>query len=1650
MERWASADPHPSSSNLQPHSHDRLPLGHQLYHQRRPSAHPPRPIRPRRPSSSSSSSSACSTSSLVSGASDFDSSPRQPSSAAMSSSRRIRDPRPAMDIKVLYTLDSSPNHTMVARVGKPVPVDVVRPAGGPPSSPMHGTHHSSAPPMTRFGRVTLKACLSAICTASPELIFDRKRDYIIYAVDPEETFRAAQQRSPTGPLRSVGHAAESSKAGAVAAAAAAAESAAPAAMMVGKGYFRWGLEEEGDGETLVSGKVRSEGIRSVYRDGRMVDESIDVLEVVFNMKETQARSKDQYYDLVRGFGSSSASSIEPSPSSAMPMRAERRPYHTAHAESRSSSRSLQLRSEPDYHQARDRSTIPPQHEQQDQQQKQQRQRQQRPRGSSRRSLAPAGDVFERTTDSTSVRGHEARATSLAREPSPASRAMQAPSPLQSSASAQQAPAQTTLDLDAVSAVHPGALHLLSALQTLKDRRDQPGQKGPEPQQAQQLGELLTAVAGALGLGITSGAVTGEAVPETTATPQQPVLGSIDAPSVQPGTSEPHGSSGAEGKENRAAIETPPATKAASKTGGRARSTAATPASEVVATPAQSTAGRDTSGDSQGDTVGGGDAADADSRAASACKNVCYNCGSSRAKTWRAMVLPVGTEINFPASEKHPLNWPAAEYPTQFAHLPGPIVSDGSCRWTACNSCGLYFLKWDDSRPRHMWDREWKKRMKREQAARDAAATQKRSSSEQADDDARKRVKMSQTDDEAVSPAFSTGDGAPAGASGPDGDQKASGLPRTLSSACQREAERLECVRLERERKREMNRKSKEKEKQLVRDQNGQLRSRRSVRENPVGRKAGRPKGTCRKSMDSAANGSDAMDDSMGGDIDMEPSPVTSVRSSPALARSRKPSTTTATSAAGAAATATEKAASAANDDSVFRAPAPPAHAAKASAGAAAAASSTTPAAARSARGGAEDAPAGRTVSFAQSSPVRPSISARNASNSSMASNDHPTPFDSPSRDLRFRVPNYLLNSSPGTMMDTLMSEADFDFEELGPSALLSTPGSLIGFGSGLNGTPTPLRRSPRKNPGGTQSDQNPFATHMEPASPSLGQSARALQGAQRLTFSSDESPVTRSRTKSGQGVLHPALFSSSDSPTEGKRSKANSSSNVTSPISPSPRRTAKARSSANQPTAAIDGGRAAKVGMAARKQAAQSRASGKAKLLSDGLDQDDGDDDDDDAGGEQLTKGPYRGAQGSPAGISRLSRKAPPTKASGISGAARLSHLDLPPSSPPTFDHPTTESANFADVEVDGWGRTPSMREMFPTPSDGDWMSEGHVSPTKPADSQASQAAATAPLPADDKLQVAAPTSRRPSASPQNAVVPLPPAHVARRPLPATVEDASTTSGSSPEDNDSPDQASNVFELFDDPYGLLAASGFGIQGNGMSADAFADVELHRSMEFGHHLNAFTQEGGAGVAAHVAPAGDTTIVARPQTRSQDDGAAASSSAPASQLQITVPASTSSSSSSSNSALPMPMPMPMPSTPSIAGDVASFFSSFPPAELTALFASPGKPKVGAQFVETLLSPRGKGRSSSSSNNCNGNGNGNGGGPSSSLPLVASGGGNRAELSTSDQEDIITLLNNPDIQAMLAEFGDLPGMPNVVSASQQQRGAATNKEAAGGALA
>ncbi|WFC99740.1 hypothetical protein MYAM1_002485 [Malassezia yamatoensis] len=157
-------------------------------------------------------------------------------------------------------------------------------------------------PLGALGRVSLKTCLGMICVASPELVLDRTNDYIVYAVDPEESYRA-MQRSPTHRLHeSRSHSSTDPRDSP-------SRRAVATQVLVGKGFMRNVLEEHGDGSAFITGRVRSESKHtysafSSDEDDEETSSKSEILEVVLRIKEAPQQSREQLQHLLQGIGES--------------------------------------------------------------------------------------------------------------------------------------------------------------------------------------------------------------------------------------------------------------------------------------------------------------------------------------------------------------------------------------------------------------------------------------------------------------------------------------------------------------------------------------------------------------------------------------------------------------------------------------------------------------------------------------------------------------------------------------------------------------------------------------------------------------------------------------------------------------------------------------------------------------------------------------------------------------------------------------------------------------------------------------------------------------------------------------------------------------------------------------------------------------------------------------------------------------------------------------------------------------------------------------------------------------------------------------------------------------------------------------------------
>jgi hypothetical protein len=472
-----------------------------------------------------------------------------------------------------------------------------------------------------------------------------------------------------------------------------------------------------------------------------------------------------------------------------------------------------------------------------------------------------------------------------------------------------------------------------------------------------------------------------------------------------------------------------------------------------------------------------------------------------------------------------------------------------------------------------------------------------------------------------------------------------------------------------------------------------------------------------------------------------------------------------------------------------------------------------------------DAQAAAQSLLAQSSPVRTSSSHHLAK----------TPGSAVSR-AKYGAASYLLDSSPATAFQTVLNEAETDWHAL----------------CGLS-----PRRSPRKNPHGTQSGLNPYATVATTSPTSKARTMDTLSALDLMKMTSS-SPLTRSRVKSGHYQLDEAWTFSSEGLDFGTKQAAASSS-ITSPGSPSPspahlknrgvkrksepevmlqpgQRTIKRATSIGRNSVHLEAPQSTEKARKAARQArhATSVGGGSANVIDAGpfmgLDIAEAisiqeEDEFEEAGGGSPTLGRSRRMR------NKSDQEAQP---SPITGEGIL---------------------NFTE----DWTRSTSMRELFPTPSPvKQWNMNSPSNGLWQSPTSWALASSTVKI---EEEQV----DNRPQQA--NALMEIDVNQqqeqkqlVRRKPLPATVEDApssvnSATSSPIDEEDESDEiKGGNLMDLFEDPYGLLAASGIGVQGNqpSLSMEDFESIELFKGVDFGQQLDFFTQMGSNGVAAHLAP------------------------------------------------------------------------------------------------------------------------------------------------------------------------------------------------------
>lgn len=487
--------------------------------------------------------------------------------------------------------------------------------------------------------------------------------------------------------------------------------------------------------------------------------------------------------------------------------------------------------------------------------------------------------------------------------------------------------------------------------------------------------------------------------------------------------------------------------------------------------------------------------------------------------------------------------------------------------------------------------------------------------------------------------------------------------------------------------------------------------------------------------------------------------------------------------------------------------------------------------------------------LAQSSPIRAFNSAQVVK----------TPGSAINR-ARYGAPTYLLDSSPATAFQTVLNEAETDWHAL---CGLSSP-----------------RRSPRKSPHGTQSGINPYASIITTSPSGRHGTADKLPGtlsAFDLMKMTSSSPLTRSRVKSGQYQLDDSWFSSEGFDFVGVGKKNNDSSSLTSPASPSPspahlknrgikrkseaevmmlqpgqrnvKRSTSVGKDSQQNEVPLSAERARKAARQARQAAAVGGGPNNGNTIDAGpfmgldiaetVNEDEEEEEEEEAG------------RGSPT----LSRSLRMRQRSDVDSLS----LHASP----------TSTGVLLDFGQD-WARSTSMRELFPTPSPVKQWNMNMNSPSNGLWQSPTSWATKATIPStmskpqegseeDDGKQKEIKQSNTPLQQIEDNQQQL----IRRKPLPATVEDAPSSVNSacsSPiDEEDSLEEgeevkSANLMDLFEDPYGLLAASGIGVQGDqpGLSMEDFESIELFKGIDFGQQLDFFTQTGSNGVAAHLAP------------------------------------------------------------------------------------------------------------------------------------------------------------------------------------------------------
>ncbi|KAE8231990.1 hypothetical protein CF326_g2986 [Tilletia indica] len=220
-----------------------------------------------------------------------------------------------MLLKVIYTLESNTEHTLVARLPQPITVTVLPPPrvrGARARREAHAAAFNNnisessllqqQPAPERFAAISLKTCLGAICMASPDLVMDQTKDYTLYAVDALENYRNSLSAS----LKRSTSSTAPSGSGILSSPVTSSKPSSPhkRSVLAGKGYFTWALEEPGEGHSIVNGRIVGgstyDSLFHTADDDDDEEEDDETLEIVLRLKEVARASRDQYFSILGG------------------------------------------------------------------------------------------------------------------------------------------------------------------------------------------------------------------------------------------------------------------------------------------------------------------------------------------------------------------------------------------------------------------------------------------------------------------------------------------------------------------------------------------------------------------------------------------------------------------------------------------------------------------------------------------------------------------------------------------------------------------------------------------------------------------------------------------------------------------------------------------------------------------------------------------------------------------------------------------------------------------------------------------------------------------------------------------------------------------------------------------------------------------------------------------------------------------------------------------------------------------------------------------------------------------------------------------------------------------------------------------------------